>query len=40
MKRPIFTIEEFTLILSCLHPDGERTEDKKQRAFTLVNSKK
>jgi hypothetical protein len=40
MKRPIFTIEEFKLILSCLHPDGERTEDKKQRAFTLFNSKK
>jgi hypothetical protein len=40
MKRPIFTIEEFNLILSCLHPGGEGTEDKKQHAFALFNDKK
>jgi hypothetical protein len=40
MKRSIFTMEEFNLIRSCLHPDGERTEDKKKRAFVLFNSKK
>jgi hypothetical protein len=39
-KRSIFTLEEFNLIRSCLHPDGERTEDRKQRAFILFNSKK
>jgi hypothetical protein len=40
MKRSIFTIEEFNLIRSCLHPDGERTEDRKQSVFILFNSKK
>jgi hypothetical protein len=40
MKRSIFTVEEFNLIRSCLHPDGERTEDMKNRAFVLFNDKK
>jgi hypothetical protein len=40
VKPSIFTIEEFKLILSCLHTDGERTEEKKKRAFILFNSKK
>jgi hypothetical protein len=40
LKRSIFTMEEFNLIRSCLHPDGERTEDMKNRAFALFNSKK
>jgi hypothetical protein len=38
-KRPIFTTEEFKLILGCLKPDGERTEDM-NTAFALFNSKK
>ena len=40
VKRSIFTITEFNLIISCLHPDGERTEERKKRAFILFNSKK
>jgi hypothetical protein len=40
VKPSIFTIKEFNLIRSCLHPDGERTEDMKNKAFILFNSKK
>jgi hypothetical protein len=40
VKPSIFTIIEFNLILSCLHPDGERTEERKNKAFILFNSKK
>jgi hypothetical protein len=38
-KRPIFTTKEFKLILSCLKPYGERTEDM-NTAFALFNDKK
>jgi hypothetical protein len=40
VKRSIFTLGEFNLIRSCLHPDGERTEDMKNRAFILFDDKK
>jgi hypothetical protein len=40
VKPSIFTIEEFKLILSCLHPDGERTKEMQNKAFILFNSKK
>ena len=40
VKPSIFTIEEFKLIISCLHPDGERTEGEEEKAFILFNSKK
>jgi hypothetical protein len=40
VKPLIFTIEEFKLILACLHPDGERTKEMKNKAFILFNSKK
>lgn len=39
-KNRIFTIEEFNLIRMCLHPDGERTEEIRNKAFILFNSKK
>ena len=40
VKPSIFTMAEFNLIRSCLHTDGERTEEMKKRAFILFNSKK
>jgi hypothetical protein len=40
VKPSIFTIKEFNLIRSCLHPDGERTEEMKNKAFVLFNQKK
>jgi hypothetical protein len=40
VKPSIFTIKEFNLIRSCLHPDGERTEEMKNKAFALFNDKK
>ena len=40
VKPSIFTIAEFKLIRMCLHPDGERTKEMKNKAFVLFNSKK
>jgi hypothetical protein len=39
VKPSIFTIAEFKLIRMCLHPDGERTKEMKNKAFVLFNSK-
>jgi len=38
--RSPFNVEQFKVILMCLHPDGERTADKLADAFRLFNSKK
>lgn len=39
-SKPPFTIDQFKTILMCLHPDGQRTEDKLSEAFRLFNAKK
>jgi hypothetical protein len=39
VKPSIFTIAEFKLIRMCLHPDGERTKEMKNKALVLFNSK-
>jgi transposase-like protein len=38
--KALFTIEQFKTILMCLHPDGQRTEEKLSSAFRLFNAKK
>jgi uncharacterized protein YifE (UPF0438 family) len=38
--KPPFTIDQFKAILMCLHPDGERTEEKLKEAFLLFNGRK
>lgn len=38
--KPPFTLDQFKAILMCLHPDGERTEDRLSNAFQLFNDKK
>jgi hypothetical protein len=38
--KPVFTKDQFKIILMCLHPDGERTAIKLAEAFRLFNNKK
>ena len=38
--KPPFTSEQFKSILMCLHPDGQRTQEKLSSAFLLFNEKK
>ncbi len=38
--KPPFTVDQYRIILMCLHPDGERTPAKLQEAFILLESKK
>lgn len=37
--KPIFTKDEYKVILMCLHTDGERTKEKLEEAFVLFKSK-
>jgi hypothetical protein len=37
--KPIFTADEFKSILMCLHPDGERSKERLDRAFVSFKSK-
>jgi hypothetical protein len=37
--KPIYTKDEYKVILMCLHPDGERTKEKLEEAFRLVKEK-
>jgi hypothetical protein len=37
--KPLFTVDQFKTILMCLHPDGQRTEDKLAEAFRLFKDK-
>lgn len=38
--RPVFTVDQFKLILMCLHPDGQRTPEKLSEAFRSFNDRK
>jgi hypothetical protein len=37
--KPIFSADEFKTILMCLHPDGERSKERLDRAFVSFKSK-
>jgi hypothetical protein len=39
-QKKIFTKDEYKLILMVLHPDGDRSQAKREQAFRLFNSKK
>jgi len=39
-QKKIFTVDQFKLILMCLHPDGDRSPEKRADAFRLLNSKR
>ncbi|MGY8679771.1 helix-turn-helix domain-containing protein [Bradyrhizobium sp. UFLA05-153] len=38
--KPLFAVDQFKIILMCLHPDGQRSADKLAEAFRLFNGKK
>jgi hypothetical protein len=37
--KPVFTKDDYKIILMCLHPDGERTKEKLEEAFRLFKDK-
>jgi hypothetical protein len=39
-QKKIFTVDQFKLILVCLHPDGDRSPEKRADAFQLFNAKR
>jgi hypothetical protein len=38
--KPLFTEAEFTMIITCLHPDNVASKEKRDEAFKLVNLNK
>jgi hypothetical protein len=39
-QKKVFTVDQFKLILMCLHPDGDRSPEKRAEGFRLLNAKR